>query len=266
VQTTNIKRPSSELWQKEYGRLVPFARLTLIAHRTLIFGLLASIIGIVLCHFARLPQSSLRWAAIVFIAAAAAVEIIWKCFSAHYLDSARAGWMKTRSGLVDFCGEIATLADQLRAGSKDATGSCLRPVREKAALLSGHVQTILASLEEVDESVEQLEQQVPSGLHLALGGLGTLASLPKIWERFSFVLPAKVRREAFDPAFNDMLEDYMRVQKSVGKSARRWVSVAFTVCAVFIVVDCLRVMMTRGAGRLLLGFVPESIRVWWRRH
>jgi hypothetical protein len=237
----------------------------LIAHRTLIFGLLASIIGIALGHFVRLPQSHLRWAAIGFIAAAAAVETLWKCFSAHRLGSGRAGWMKTRSVLVDFCGQIATWADQLQAGSMEKPGSCLTAGREKAVLLSGHVRRILASVEEVDESVAQVEHEIGSGLYMALGGLGTVARLPRIWEQFSFVLPARVRREVFDPTFNDMLEDYMGVQKSVGQNARRWVPIAFTVYTVFIAVDCLRVLMTRGAGRLLLGFVPESLRAWWRR-
>ena len=86
-----------------------------------------------------------------------------------------------------------------------------------------------------------------------------------VWEIFGFILPDKIQRDAFDPAFNNMLEDYLRARKSRGKWARRWIDFAFTLCAIFIVADCFRVLLQSGVGRILLGLLPEHLRNWWRR-
>lgn len=91
-----------------------------------------------------------------------------------------------------------------------------------------------------------------------------LSRVPSLWELFSFILPGKVRREAFDPAFNDMLKDYVRARKFRGKWTLRWLAFAFTVRSLLMVLDCFRVMLQSGAGKILLNFLPDVLRKWWR--
>ena len=89
--------------------------------------------------------------------------------------------------------------------------------------------------------------------------------LPRRWELFSVILPDKVRSEAFEPAYHNMLEDYVVMRKFRGKWARRWLGFAFTVRTLFMVLDCLRVLLQSGAGKILLNFLPDGLRTWWRR-
>jgi len=82
---------------------------------------------------------------------------------------------------------------------------------------------------------------------------------------FSFILPGKIQRECFEPAYNDLLRDYVRSRKFRSKWARRWIAFAFTARTLYMVGDCFRVMLQGSAGKLLLGLLPESFRNWWRR-
>ncbi len=49
------------------------------------------------------------------------------------------------------------------------------------------------------------------------------------WELFQFILPHKIRHEAFEPAYNEIKKDYLLAQLYRGKWAKRWlfVSVSF---------------------------------------
>ena len=89
--------------------------------------------------------------------------------------------------------------------------------------------------------------------------------LPRRWELFSLILPDKVRSEAFEPAHQNLLGDYLLVRKFRGKWARRWLGCAFGVRTVFMVLDCVRVLLQSGAGKILLNFLPDVLRTWWRR-
>jgi hypothetical protein len=89
--------------------------------------------------------------------------------------------------------------------------------------------------------------------------------LPRLWELFSVILPDKVRREAFEPAHQNLLEDYLLMRKFHGRWARRWLGFAFAVRTLFMVLDCLRVLLQSGAGKILLSFLPDVLRTWWRR-
>ena len=82
---------------------------------------------------------------------------------------------------------------------------------------------------------------------------------------FSFMLPRKAQREVFEPAYNDLLEDYVRARRFRGRWARRWLAFAFTVRSLLMVADCLRVLLQSGAGKILVSLLPEAWRNWWRR-
>jgi hypothetical protein len=90
-------------------------------------------------------------------------------------------------------------------------------------------------------------------------------NLPRFWELFSFILPCKSRRECFEPAYNDFLEKYVRAREFRGKWARRWIAFAFIILFLFMIADCIRVLFQSGAGKILLGLLPEQLRTWWRR-
>jgi len=254
-----------KLFEKTSGHLASAAKFTLNARRILVFALTVALAGIVMGPFIGFPQAQLRWAAFFLIAAEVAVEIRWKCLSTYFLGAARAGWMERRSFLVDGCGQLTTCTNLLQALPMGKTGSWVTPVRETANSVSGHVQSILAGVNDLDHNFRGLEDLIGTGPFLPVGCSEAVMRLPKIWERFSSILPRRLRREAFDPAFNDMLEGYMRAQKFLGKSGRRWLAFGFTARAILIVLDCIRVMLTSGVARLLVGALPESFRAWWRR-
>lgn len=87
----------------------------------------------------------------------------------------------------------------------------------------------------------------------------------QFWLLFRFALPGRVQRECFEPAFNDLLVDYVRARKFRGTLARRWIAFAFTLRTLFMVADCLRVLVQSGTGKMLLGLLPEHWRNWWKR-
>ena len=261
MQTQHLKRVTTPFWAKDLDRLRSAAKFTSIAQRILVLGLIATLIGTVVGHFTPLPNFRLRWPVIFFIAAWVGVEIRWKCLSAYCVGAIRAGWMKKRSVLVEAFCKMGTETDHIRALTEGK--SWLTPVREATDSVLGQIKTLLASVNDLDEGFRRLD--VGTGPFLAVGCSEAVTMLPKIWERFSVILPGRLRREAFDPAFNDMLEEYMRAQKFLGNGGRRWLGFGFTLCAVLIVMDCIRVMLTSGASRFLLGIFPESFRAWWRR-
>ena len=89
--------------------------------------------------------------------------------------------------------------------------------------------------------------------------------LPEMWELFSFLLPRKTRRECFEPAYNDLRSETLRARKFHGKWARRWISFCFILKTALMLMECLRVLLQSGTGRIILGLLPESLRNWWRR-
>jgi hypothetical protein len=265
MKTQQFRREPGLPWAKELDRLVAAEEFTWIARRILIFGLIAILIGILLGRFTRLLQVELKWTAIVFMAALVCVEMRWKYRFAYCVGTIRAAWVKRRSALVNVCGHLTSLGDALHAFAEGRTDWWITPFREIASSIPGKAQKILGSVNEIDKSFNGLEQAIGSDSFLAVGCSEVLARLPKIWECFSYILPRHLQREAFDPAFNDMLERYMGAHKFLGKSSQRWLAFGFTICAIFIVLDCIRLMLMSSGGKLLLCLFPESLRAWWRR-
>ena len=77
---------------------------------------------------------------------------------------------------------------------------------------------------------------------------GALASIttrrsgfPRWWRLFSFGLPRRIRKRCFDPAYEELLEDYFEAKtKYRTKGARRWLTIAFTFRTILMVLDCVR--------------------------
>ena len=64
---------------------------------------------------------------------------------------------------------------------------------------------------------------------------------PRMWKLFSFILGERTRARVFEPAHEDMLEQYYLAKRSYRtKFARFWLAIAFTVRTLVMVVECAR--------------------------
>jgi len=64
--------------------------------------------------------------------------------------------------------------------------------------------------------------------------------LPRVWHLFPFILPRKVRREVYEPACEELKQDYIEAQSlATTPWARRWLTFAFTVRTVGLVLGSL---------------------------
>ncbi len=90
------------------------------------------------------------------------------------------------------------------------------------------------------------------------------SGFPRFWELFSYILPHGVRKRVFEPAFNEMIEDYLETRgRYRTRWAKRWLTFAFTFRTALMVFDCFRALLTHRAFRFVSHLLPEPIRSWW---
>jgi hypothetical protein len=53
--------------------------------------------------------------------------------------------------------------------------------------------------------------------------------LPRLWALFPFILPRNVRERVYEPAHQEVLEEYIKARKYRTKWAGRWITFAFTI-------------------------------------
>lgn len=83
----------------------------------------------------------------------------------------------------------------------------------------------------------------------------------RLLELFQFVLPPKVQREVYEPAFNDLLEDFLIKARTYNTNwACRWLKLCFVVRAGWMVVGSLWQMFGSVIGKCVLVLVPEQLR------
>jgi hypothetical protein len=87
-----------------------------------------------------------------------------------------------------------------------------------------------------------------------------LHNIVSYWELFQFILPPKTRREAFEPAYNDLKEDYLKAQAYKSKWAKWWLCFCFILRTTFMVGDCFRVFFDVKMKNILLVLVPLAVR------
>jgi hypothetical protein len=80
------------------------------------------------------------------------------------------------------------------------------------------------------------------------------------WELFSFILPAKTRKEAYEPAFNDLKADYVRALQFKSSSEKRWLKFCFTIRTVAMVINCLWVLAGAKFRKVIWNSISESYR------
>lgn len=146
-------------------------------------------------------------------------------------------------------------------------------LQESRESLLANVNVLDGTVVDLDKAVDEFSRSAwVAGLQISgikersLSHKGDAVELlPSMVELSGLLLPAKTRRECFDPAYGDSLSNYMLARKSRYKWGRRWFALDFTVRILIMVGGCFRVLLQNGAGKFLLGLLPESLRNWWRR-
>ena len=82
------------------------------------------------------------------------------------------------------------------------------------------------------------------------------------WRYFAFVLPHKTRERVFDPAHEELLEDYLLTRRLRGKWARRWWTFCFTVRTALMILDCFRAMLADRAFQLIVWLIRAAVNGW----
>jgi len=85
----------------------------------------------------------------------------------------------------------------------------------------------------------------------------------RFWELFKYLLPHKTREKVYEPARNELMQDYLETRKEKSKVVRAWLNFCFTFRTVLLVADCWRCLIAQTALGWLLKSVPEPIRRWW---
>lgn len=87
---------------------------------------------------------------------------------------------------------------------------------------------------------------------------------PRFWRLFSFILGHKTRDRVFEPAHQELLEDYYTARREFRtRPARAWLHVCFTVRTAMLVIGCLRGMIVEAGLGWLLKAVPSRFKTWW---
>jgi hypothetical protein len=103
-----------------------------------------------------------------------------------------------------------------------------------------------------------------SGSSLSLSAFCDFGSFPRAWRLFSYLLPRKTRDRVFEPAYQDLVDDYLTTRaKYRTKWAKRWLTFCYTLRTCLMVLDCLRAMLADKAIALLARVVPERLKHWW---
>lgn len=82
----------------------------------------------------------------------------------------------------------------------------------------------------------------------------------RFWQLFPFILPAKTRREAYEPAYNDLKADYITALQLKSPYEKAWVSFCFTMRTVAMVLDCFRVLAGEKFRKIIWNTISESYR------
>jgi hypothetical protein len=275
IENRRGRECNEPLWQKKLHRLVAAWKRTSIVRGILVSGFLLAIIGSIVCHSVRLPRIPFILSAIVVAFAWVSLEFLWKCLFAYYVGAAQAEWMTARRKWVKACSagdnvdaQIVNLRAVLQDFLADKTGAWVSSLQETVSSLSGKMNSISGPIQvllsNVDELFTKLDDEISRGPFSTVGR-PTLQKIASKWQRFGLILPSRIRREAFEPAFNEMLQRCIPAWRFVGEEGRGWLIIGFTTLSIFILLDCIRVMLISRGVAVLLDLLPESLRAWWRR-
>ena len=76
------------------------------------------------------------------------------------------------------------------------------------------------------------------------------------------LLTAWLRPEVYEPAYNELLQDYLWAKKQIGGSCR-WLTIRFGLGAMLLVADCWRVLFLGKILEFLWALVPAVVKRLW---
>jgi len=80
----------------------------------------------------------------------------------------------------------------------------------------------------------------------------------------SYLLSPRVRRELFEPSFNDVKADFVKARRRyTSNGERRWLAFCFGLHTSIVVGQCFWAMLGDKAKRILFKLAPEFLRRWW---
>jgi hypothetical protein len=93
----------------------------------------------------------------------------------------------------------------------------------------------------------------------------TTIRLPRMWELFPYLLPKTTRLRVYEPAYNDILHDYLLSRKYKTEGAKRWLTFCFCVRTVGLIFGSLRAMVGAKCWAVIEKILPEWIRQFWSK-
>jgi hypothetical protein len=88
---------------------------------------------------------------------------------------------------------------------------------------------------------------------------------PKGWRLFSYVLPRPLREKVFEPAYNDLVQDFVLTRRKYrNKWVKRWLGLCYTFRTMLMVADCCRVGSLGKIVDLIAKLIPSPLMRWWR--
>lgn len=128
----------------------------------------------------------------------------------------------------------------------------------------------LAEIKAQDLTFEDLkrefERMQKTLLRLAEGSpkKPTFIAVLRLPELGSYLLPPKVRRENFEPAFHDIKGDFLKAQKRfTSRRERQWLSFCFGLHTSVLVCQSAWAALSDRAKRALLRWFRNDWRNWW---
>ena len=98
-----------------------------------------------------------------------------------------------------------------------------------------------------------------------LGRPPQLRGFPLFWQLFGFALAKKTRDQVFEPAYQDLLAQYLRSRQFSGKWARRWLILCFTWRTIGLVVTCFKVASVSIIAAAFWRVMPNGWKEWLLR-
>lgn len=253
---------SKRNWLRNYQNVNSLLiRIALFTHWVTIalkIGAAISASGIFLCIWNSASPTFYYLAVATFLILHVAVTFSSRAYSLKLIAKTKGDWLGRRARLSNAAAMILPAVEKveiLLTGYPEKVQTALQNVKCTAISSQAGILTVVDDMDSIFGKVEAL---------FVGDNIAFLKALPKYLELLSSILPRKNKRECFDPAYNDLLQDYVRMKKFRGTYAE-WFIVTFTFRTVLLVTDCFRVFLQNSAGKFFLGLLPESLRNWWQR-
>jgi hypothetical protein len=172
---------------------------------------------------------------------------------------------------VDDFGKLALLTDTLPPAELGYLQEQVTKLRKKLpTVIKAHDLTSILSIptlfeDLLAETLRRLGYDVRSCLvHGQLVANVQRSGPPRFWKLFSYVFSHRIRSRIFEPALNEMIEDYLLARQDYRTQwARRWLNFCFTFRMMLTVLECFRAVIADSAFRSLARLLPDTLRRWW---